>query len=72
MPPDKIGFKRVECTASVHMGPGRAEPERHPFYHRNMAVKNIMRFSRARDEGQVREFVETSITVGHPYALDFA
>jgi hypothetical protein len=69
MPLDRIGFKRVGYTVSAHMGLNIAEPDTSPSYLRYLVAKNIIDFSDAKDQDQVRAFVETSFTIGNPYAL---
>jgi hypothetical protein len=69
VPLDIIGFKRVGYTVSAHMGLNVAEPDTSPSHLRYLAAKNMINFSHAKDQDQVRAFVETSFTIGNPYAL---
>jgi hypothetical protein len=67
MPPGIIGFKRVKYSVAVQMGLNVAAYDTHLSDLRNLAVTSRIPFSRARDEGEIREFLETSLTIGNTY-----
>jgi hypothetical protein len=69
VPLDIIGFKKVGYAVSVHMGMDLAEPDTSPSYLRHLAAKNIINFSHAKDEDQVRALAETSFSIGNTYVL---